>query len=84
MLAGTSAYSYVKTGYHSVRDSIKEQIPIEVEIKRARDMIADLKPEIADNLKLIARELAARRQFQAHRIDRLVVDVDLVVKVGAR
>jgi|694.fasta_scaffold35360_3 hypothetical protein len=56
LLAGTSAYSYVKTGYHSVRDSIKEQIPIEVEIKRARDMIADLKPEIADNLKLIARE----------------------------
>ena len=56
LLAGTSAFSYVKTGYHSVRDSIKEQIPIEVEIKRARDMIADLKPEIAENLKQIARE----------------------------
>lgn len=56
LIAGTSSVSYVKTGYHSIRDTIKEQIPIEVEIKRARDMISDLKPEIADNLKVIARE----------------------------
>lgn len=56
LLLGTSSVSYVKTGYHSLRDSIKEQIPIEVEIKRARDMITGLKPEILDNLKLIARE----------------------------
>jgi chromosome segregation ATPase len=56
LLLGTSTVSYVKTGYHSLRDSIKEQIPIEVEIKRARDMITGLKPEIAENLKLIARE----------------------------
>jgi hypothetical protein len=56
LLLGTSAVSYVRTGYHGIRDSIKEQIPIEVEIKRARDMISDLKPEIADNLKMIARE----------------------------
>lgn len=56
LLLGSSAVSYVKTGYHGLRDSIKDQIPIEVEIKRARDMITDLKPEIADNFKLIARE----------------------------
>jgi chromosome segregation ATPase len=56
LLLGTSSFSYLKTGYSCLRESIKEQIPIEVEIKRARDMIADLKPEIADNLKLIARE----------------------------
>jgi chromosome segregation ATPase len=42
-------------GVNSVRDGIKENIPIEVEIKRARDMISQLKPEIADNLRLIAR-----------------------------
>ena len=56
LLLGTSAYSYVKTGVHSLRDSVKDQIPIEVEIKRARELIIDLKPEIASNLKLIARE----------------------------
>jgi chromosome segregation ATPase len=56
LLLGTSTLSYVRTGYSSLRESIKEQIPVEVEIKRARDMITGLKPEIADNLKLIARE----------------------------
>ncbi|MBU6172890.1 MAG: hypothetical protein KGQ60_03765 [Planctomycetes bacterium] len=56
LIGGTSAYSYLKTGYHSVRDSIKEQIPIDLEIKRVRDMIEDLKPEIAENLRIIARE----------------------------
>jgi chromosome segregation ATPase len=56
LLLGTSAYSYVKTGVHSLRDSVKDQIPIELEIKRARELITDLKPEIASNLKLIARE----------------------------
>ena len=56
LLLGTSAYSYVKTGIHSLRDSVKDQIPVEVEIKRARELISDLKPEIASNLKLIARE----------------------------
>lgn len=56
LVMGTSALSYMKMAAHSVKQGIQESIPIEVEIKRARDMIADLKPEIADNLQLIARE----------------------------
>jgi len=55
-VAGTSAYSYVRTGFHSIRDGIKDQIPIELEMRRARDMITNLKPEIAGNVQLIARE----------------------------
>mgnify|MGYP003337082744 FL=1 len=53
---GTGSYSYLRMAAHSLRDSVKDQIPIEVEIKRAREMISDLKPEIANNLKQIARE----------------------------
>jgi chromosome segregation ATPase len=53
---GTSAYSYFKTGLHSVQQTIQDQIPIEIEIKRARDLISNLKPEIAQNLQCIARE----------------------------
>jgi chromosome segregation ATPase len=55
-LVGTSAYSYLKTGVNCLHQGIKDQIPVEVEIKRARDMISNLKPEIAENLHLIARE----------------------------
>ncbi len=56
LVFGRSGVSYIKTGYHSIRETIKEQIPLEVEIKRARDMVDGLKPEIANNLKVIARE----------------------------
>jgi hypothetical protein len=55
-LVGTSGFSYVRTGFSSIRDGIKDQIPIELEIRRARDMISNLKPEITGNLQLIARE----------------------------
>ena len=56
VLVGAPFFSYVKSGVSSARQAIRESIPVEVEIKRARDMISDLKPEIADNLRVIARE----------------------------
>lgn len=84
LLLGTSSFSYIKTGYTSLRDSIKEQIPIEVEIKRARDMIADLKPEIADNLKLIAREevevAKLQREVNSKQVS-LVKSKDAILKL---
>ncbi len=56
LLVGAPAFNYLKSGVSSARQAIKDAIPIEVEIKRARDMITDLKPEISDNLRVIARE----------------------------
>lgn len=55
-LAGTSAYSYLRTGVRTIQQGIQDKIPIEIEIKRARDLISNLKPEIAQNLQCIARE----------------------------
>lgn len=55
-LVGTGAWSYVKTGYHTASESVRDSVPIEWEIKRARQMIDDLKPEIAQNLQVVARE----------------------------
>lgn len=55
-LAGTGAWSYMRTGYHSVTEAARSSVPIEWEIKRARQMISDLKPEIAKNLQVVARE----------------------------
>lgn len=55
-LVGTGAWSYVRTGYNAASQTVKDSVPIEWEIKRARDMIKDLKPEIAKNLQVIARE----------------------------
>ncbi len=55
-LAGTGAWSYMRTGFHTASDAVRDSVPIDWEIKRARQMIEDLKPEIARNLQVVARE----------------------------
>ncbi len=56
LLLGSSVASYVRTGVHSIRQEVKSQIPVEVEIKRCRDMIQHITPEITGNMHVIARE----------------------------
>ncbi len=55
-MASTGAWSYVRTGYNSASRTVKNSVPIEWEIKRARDMISNLEPEIAKNLEVVTRE----------------------------
>lgn len=55
-LAMTGAWSYVRTGVNVAGQSVRETVPIEWEVKRARQMIEDLKPEIARNMQIVARE----------------------------
>ena len=57
-LWSSTGSSYVRTAIHSASDTMKNSVPIEFEIERARQMIKDLKPEIAANMQLVAREEA--------------------------
>ncbi|MCR9291501.1 MAG: hypothetical protein NXI32_02200 [bacterium] len=63
-LAGTGTLSYLKTGYRTASESVRSSVPIEWEIKRARQMISDLKPEIAKNLQVVAREEVGVQRLQ--------------------
>ena len=56
LAAGVPLASYVRCGVNSVRESASDAMPIEWELKRARQMIVDLKPEITKNARRIARE----------------------------
>ncbi len=56
MVAGTGAWSYVKTGYRTASESVRNSVPVQFEIKRAKEMIKDLKPEIQHNMQIVARE----------------------------
>jgi peptidoglycan hydrolase CwlO-like protein len=56
IIAGKNARSYVKTSVSRVKHAFKDNVPIEYEIDRARTMIKDLRPEIEQNMKLIAQE----------------------------
>lgn len=53
---GSPLFSYARCGVSWLRDSASDSMPLEWELKRARQMIADLKPEIEVNAKRIARE----------------------------
>ena len=56
LLVGTDALSYFSTGASRVKDSVKNSVPIEFEIDRARTMVRDLLPDIRQNMHVIARE----------------------------
>jgi uncharacterized coiled-coil protein SlyX len=56
LLVGTGLGSYARTGYGWMRDTVKDAVPVDLEIRRAREMIQDLNPEIAKNMQTIARE----------------------------
>ncbi|MCO8125498.1 hypothetical protein NHH03_27415 [Stieleria sp. TO1_6] len=56
MAIGVPLASYTRCGVSWLRDSASDSVPLEWELKRARQMITDLKPEISDNAQRIARE----------------------------
>ncbi len=63
----TPLWSYGRCAANWMKQSASDAVPLEWEIKRARQMIGDLEPEIAKNAKQIAREKVelARLQRQA-------------------
>src|SRR6185369_11702854 len=56
LVFGREGFSHVKTSLGWVRQSVRESVPVEFEISRARQMIKDLQPEIHRNMHLIAKE----------------------------
>lgn len=56
LLIGSGLWSYARTAGGWVEQTAKDSVPLEWEIKRARQMIADLSPEITNNAKRIAHE----------------------------
>jgi chromosome segregation ATPase len=56
LLFGREGFSHVKTSLGWVRQSVRESVPVDFEISRARQMIKDLDPEIHRNMHLIPKE----------------------------
>ena len=56
LFVGSDALSYITTGASRVKDSVKNSVPIEFEIDRARKMVRDLVPDIRRNMHVIAKE----------------------------
>ena len=71
MTFGTPLFSYARCGVNWLRSSASDAMPIEWELKRARQMIADLRPEIESNAKRIASE-----KIQVARLESQLDDTD--------
>ena len=56
LLFGKDVVSYVKSSAKGVRTAVKESVPVEFELRRARDMLEDIIPEMHANIRLIAQE----------------------------
>ncbi|HOB73161.1 MAG TPA: hypothetical protein PKG54_01420 [Phycisphaerae bacterium] len=56
LLFGTDLLSYASSSARSVRTAMKENVPIEFELQRARDMLEQIIPEMQANIRLIAQE----------------------------
>ncbi len=52
----TGMTSYLRTSSKAIKSAVKDSIPIEFEIQRARDLLDDLVPELKANTKLVASE----------------------------
>ena len=65
VLFGRDAASYVATTYHQLTNSVKESVPVEFQIDRARAMVRDLEPEIRRSMHVIAKEEVALEQLNA-------------------
>lgn len=68
---GRDACSYVGTSVGWVKDSVKDNVPIEFEIERARQMVKNLVPDIRKNMYTIAKE-----EVEIQRIARQIADTE--------
>ena len=65
LLLGNSLNSYIRTSAKSVRESVKEAVPIEFELRRARDLIEAILPELQAQVRAIAEEEIAIATLEA-------------------
>ena len=56
LLLGRDAASYFGTSFGWVKSSVKNSVPVEFEIERARQMVQNLVPDIRRNMHVIAQE----------------------------
>jgi hypothetical protein len=53
---GSDAVSYLSSSAKSVQTAVKDSVPIEFELQRARDLLDDILPEMQANVRLVAQE----------------------------
>jgi hypothetical protein len=98
LVFGVDLMSYLKSGRNTMRSAVKDAVPTEFELQRAKDLVEDIIPEMQANVRLIATEeveIAQLRQDiaqsgknivaereQISRLTNLLADERAVYNVG--
>lgn len=53
---GTDLFSYARSGGRSISRAVKDNVPVEFQLQRARDMMNDILPEMQANVRAIAEQ----------------------------
>lgn len=86
VLFGRDAFSYLSTSYHRVTGVVKNSVPVEFQIDRARGMVEDLEPEIRNAMHVIAKEeveLDKLNQRIDHSEAKVETDKDRILRLQA-
>lgn len=77
VLFGNEMFSYLRTSAGTVRESVREAVPVEFELQRARDLIEEILPEIHASVRMVAEdevEIAALEKDLKHSAEQLDKD----------
>ena len=70
---GSDLSSFVKSSGRAVRSAVRENVPVQFELRRARDMVNDLGPEIQSCVRQVARQeveiSSLRRETEQSRVN---------------
>jgi septal ring factor EnvC (AmiA/AmiB activator) len=53
---GRDVVSYATSGARSIRTSVTDNVPVEFQLRRARDLVDDIVPEMQANIRIIAQQ----------------------------
>lgn len=56
LVFGLDSLSYLRSSAKSVQSAIKDVVPLEFELQRAKDLVEDILPELRANVRVIAQE----------------------------
>lgn len=91
MIFGMDVFSYARTGFHSAQSKIRSEVPLEFEIERAREEVAQLLPEVRRSMHIIAEEQVAtanlrksieKRQFALEDQEDAILTLSADLKSG--
>ena len=56
LIFGRDVFSYISTAGNSVKEAVKDTVPLEFEIKRAKDMLTGIEPEISKSKRMVVEQ----------------------------